>query len=413
MKKKKLIIFGFILTSMLAVGVVFAAFIFQRVVDFTAETGNITLTNKYFYNYAYNDNMRVDSVYNVNGIEYLIEETYGAPSETTFQSSKTYYVKGTYIKETVVVGETIPSSTYYEDKNGCYELTEHSVFTIGTTYYKKESDDGYTPTTSVTIGNKITSGKYYILEINYKGITGIRLILDKEKVSKSYTIDKTKKKITIDNCIISCELNLKTGLVSATTNNKDYYVVINSDKTGFIVLNKSLENERKTINAVDENTTIRCSATVNKNDSNNIYLNQLGFGFEFTNTIPVYVRIHIQDAWILTKQYSSTKKETYSIKDQISGVSPFAITDSNWYYNPTENIAYLKQIVAESEVDEESGNLIPSLYYFNVNQAYYYIPNSIAAYTEYMDVQVSFTVDIVQANRAKAVWGIDPITDLA
>lgn len=409
MKKKKLIIFGFILTSMLAVGVVFAAFIFQRVVDFSAETGDITIENKYFYNYAYNEDMRVDSVYTVNGIEYLIEKNYDAPSETTFQSTKTYYVKGTYVKETVVVGQGIPNNTYYEDKNGNYELTGHSVFASGTNYYKKESDDGYTSTSSITIGNEITSGVYFVLVINYKGITKIRSILDKEKTSKTYTIDETKKKITIESCIITCELDSKTGLVSATTNNESYYVVINSDKTGFIVLDKSLENNRATIT---ETTTIRCSATANKNDSQNIYLNQLGFGFEFTNTIPVYVRIHIQDAWILTKQYSSNKKETYSIKDQISGISPFAITNSNWYYNSTENIAYLKQIVAESEMDKD-GNLIPSLFDFNVNQAYFYIPNSIAAYTEYMDVQVSFTVDIVQANRAKAVWGIDPSTDLA
>lgn len=150
-----------------------------------------------------------------------------------------------------------------------------------------------------------------------------------------------------------------------------------------------------------------CSATANKNDTKNIYLNQLGFGFSFTNDIPVYVRIHFQDAWILTKQYSSNKKETYSMKDKISGASPFAINDTDWYYNAAENTAYLRTIVNSSKNDS-SGNLIANYYEFDVNPAYFYTPSKIVAYKEYMDVQVSFTVDIVQANRAYEIWGVDP-----
>ncbi len=54
------------------------------------------------------------------------------------------------------------------------------------------------------------------------------------------------------------------------------------------------------------------------------------------------------------------------------------------------------------------GTYKPQSYTFNVNEAYYYSSLSSGVYNEYVDVEVSFTVDVVQANRVKALWGFDP-----
>ena len=410
MKKKKLIILVSILTMSLLCCVVFAAFVFERVINGTANTGTIEIKNKYFYDYSYGSSeMRVDSICKVNGIKYDTSITYSNPAETVFQSNKTYYVKGTYEKASITINEAITENTYYEDINGGFSFTTDNSFQSNKTYYIKTNDSGYTAVSSIVIGGEIAHDTYYVQNKSYDGISSITSIIDKNSKELNFSIDDTKKIITVTSnstniCIITCIINSSTGITSATLDNENYYAVVSRDKTELIILDKTLASNKTTIDSIS---TAYCSATKQKNNSENIYLNQLGFGFTFTNTIPVYVRIHIQDAWILTKQYSSNKKETYSIKDKISGDSPFAVNSNEWYYVASENTAYLKSIVNSSSIGE-TGELTPSYYSFMVNPAYFYTPNQIAAYTEYMDVQVSFTIDIVQANRAKEIWGIDP-----
>ena len=58
---------------------------------------------------------------------------------------------------------------------------------------------------------------------------------------------------------------------------------------------------------------------------------------------------------------------------------------------------------------DENGNFKSKTYTFTINEAYFYqLANVTTAYSEYVDVELSFTVDIVQANRAKALWKLDP-----
>ena len=59
-------------------------------------------------------------------------------------------------------------------------------------------------------------------------------------------------------------------------------------------------------------------------------------------------------------------------------------------------------------VYDANGVLQSSSYTFQVNEAYFYQVAQSTAYTEFVNVQVSFTVDIVQANRAIALWKVDP-----
>ena len=128
--------------------------------------------------------------------------------------------------------------------------------------------------------------------------------------------------------------------------------------------------------------------------------------FDFTVKIPVYVRIHIQDAWIST-QFLSSKSERvrYISKDKISGASPFTVSDTDWYYDESENIAYYKGMF--EPVKDQNGDFTSQEFTFNVNEGYFYHDTSAQAASKVTTVQVSFTVDIVQANRAEALWGVD------
>ena len=138
-----------------------------------------------------------------------------------------------------------------------------------------------------------------------------------------------------------------------------------------------------------------------------MYLNQLGYKLDFTCELACFVRIHIRDAWIGTKVYATANKETYNLKGLTGNTSPFNNMSDEWYYNSSENTLYLKTMNTPSK--DSNGNYINHEYFFNVNEAYFYLLDSeTTTYKEYVDVEVSFSVDIVQANRAYAVWGVDP-----
>ena len=96
---------------------------------------------------------------------------------------------------------------------------------------------------------------------------------------------------------------------------------------------------------------IACYATEKKgwiNETSDIYLNQLSLKFSYETTMDVYVRIHIQDAWISTKTYTNgLVSTTYIEKDKITGKSPFAPSDTeNWIYDESTNCIYYKTKVS-------------------------------------------------------------------
>ncbi len=149
------------------------------------------------------------------------------------------------------------------------------------------------------------------------------------------------------------------------------------------------------------------------------YLGQIALQFEITPEIPVYVRIHIQDSWESERfTTDSESKKTIIPKDKIDGKSPFAVTDTNWYYDEAKNIAYLKTIVNPTKyvasdtlpAGKKVGDFKSIINTFDVSKGYFYNDTSSQARSTITKVQVSFTVDVVQANRVQALWGIDPST---
>ncbi len=90
-------------------------------------------------------------------------------------------------------------------------------------------------------------------------------------------------------------------------------------------------------------------------------------------------------------------------KDKLSDQSsPFQLTGEDWYYDAATNCSYYKSVIPAST---DAHN-----FSFDINSTYFYSADTTHAYREAIKVQVSYSVEIVQANRAETIWGIDPST---
>ena len=379
--KKKLIIILGIVGFLFSITVVFAAFIFNQIIEGSAKTGYIDIDSKSYYIYSAENNLE--------------------------QTDANYKRQSKLRKDTIAVLEGfILSST------STYSLTGDTIFINGKSYYTK-SGSTYT-IAEVEVGDSIAANTYYEETKTYNGISKVGIAYDNSLNDIEVTIVGTNKlSFSLNDLAISitCQIDSEQGMVTegeVTVSNKNYKAVINADGLGLVLIDTDITNSASGYRAVDANSAINCSASENKYANDSIYLSQLGLHFEFTTELAAYVRIHIQDGWKRTRVYASSERENYILKDQISGKSPFTIGGDNWFYDEKTNCIYLKQMFIPTQ--NADGTYQSQAYTFNVNEAYFYHAISTSAYTEYIDVQVSFTVDIVQANRAKDLWQFDPST---
>ena len=379
--KKKLIIILGIVGFLFSITVVFAAFIFNQIIEGSAKTGYIDIDSKSYYIYSAENNLeqtdanykrqsklRKDTIAVLEGFILSSTSTYSLTGDTIFINGKSYYTKSgsTYTIAEVEVGDSIPANTYYEETK-----TYNGISKVGIAYDNSLND----------------------IEVTIVGTNKLSFTLNDLAIS------------------ITCQIDSEQGMVTegeVTVSNKNYKAVINADGLGLVLIDTDITNSASGYRAVDANSAINCSASENKYANDSIYLSQLGLHFEFTTELAAYVRIHIQDGWKRTRVYASSERENYILKDQISGKSPFTIGGDNWFYDEKTNCIYLKQMFIPTQ--NADGTYQSQAYTFNVNEAYFYHAISTSAYTEYIDVQVSFTVDIVQANRAKDLWQFDPST---
>lgn len=351
--------------------VTYAAFSYKKtIVSDDVTVGDITINNKSFISYAAN-------------------------AGVTYEDTQEYYRLCKLRTDSVVYVEGITISANYVK-------VSISGFSTGVTYYTCENDV-YSIATTYVEGTE-----YYIRSYNL----GVKTAFDKNGTALETTINgnvvtlkNTSTSTIVEILTLTVENDLITSVGLNDTTNHRY--VIGSDGLSVYVFTKETGNYT-TVSTAD---TITCYASERKKNDSRIdytlpYLNQLGLVFNFTVKIPVYIRIHIQDAWVST-QFLSSKSERvrYISKDKISGASPFSVTDDEWYYDAETNIAYLKRMFTPTM--DSQGEFTAQEYIFNVNEGYFYHDTSAQAGSKVTTVQVSFTVDIVQANRAEALWNID------
>ena len=386
-----------LLVLITCIGVVFAAFMFNQVVNMNATIGGIEIESKQYLDYSkyssvsstdenYNRKIRLrkDTVAIIDDVILSFTTTYSLTSDTQFKDGKVYYI--------IVSGN--------------YVIADPA-----------DNDD-------YVIGGNVTSNKYYEETKTFTGISSVSTLFNENCTDLVPTINGSVITFTNDgvSITVTCVIDSSLGIIKSATaaaTNKDYRCVVDSDGKGLTILDNEITNSANGYTEVSASSRIICSATQGRYDDpndnaddNKHYLSQYGFKFTFKTEIPVYVRVHIQDAWSSVKVYSSSVKERYVTKDKVAGKTPFNVTDSAWYYDEDTNYIYLKEMYNPNLDLDSNGDIQSKTYTFNVNEAYFYQLGAIAtAYTEYIDVELSFTVDIVQANRAKALWKIDPSVD--
>lgn len=132
-------------------------------------------------------------------------------------------------------------------------------------------------------------------------------------------------------------------------------------------------------------------------DHNYFYLNQLGFEIKFKTDVAAFVRIHFSDAWIRTKTYNGNVQDPeFIMRDHFD----LSSEDNNWVYDSKTNTQNYVELIEAS--DEEQS------FTFVVDPTYYYPSVSLSGGHQSIMVQVSFTVDVIQANRAYKLWGYNP-----
>ncbi len=368
----KMIIMAIAFALLISISVItFAAFSYHKgIVSADVTVGDIIINNKSFVTYAKKDE--------------------NAENEYTQEFYRLCKLRTDSVA--IVEGITINSS---------YQKVNISSFSTGVTYYTYDS-----------------LALSYVVATNYVSGTDYYIKTDSLSIKTAYDADNNLLSYTTSNNVVTLRngstiveiltLTIENGVVvSVGLNDSNHRCVIGSNGLSIYIFTNEIGTSR-TLDATD---TITCYASERKRDDSRIdynlpYLNQLGLAFEFTAKIPVYLRVHIQDAWISTQFLSSKSvRERYVSKDQISGSSPFSVTDNDWYYDEATNIAYYKGMF--EPIKDTNGDFKSQQFIFNVNEGYFYYDTSAQAASKVTTVQVSFTVELVQANRAEELWGVD------
>ncbi len=214
-----------------------------------------------------------------------------------------------------------------------------------------------------------------------------------------------KKKIIIS-CFIFVAL-VVCGLTvhGAFTRNKN----INGQGKSGKILDSEIElvtynRDTKKYSLIDENTAgyqngvLICYASKKQvyNEEGYSELKDLGVNVSLETDINVRLRIKVQDVWMSYKVYpSGTKKNDIIAKDITE--NPFNF-DSNWKYDPETGYAYYQGIL-----NAGSSTGISVIKYGDYEKE---LSTAVGGYRETIIVSISFQLDIVQANRAEAIWGV-------
>jgi len=396
--RKPIVLLGLIVVFVSLITItIFAAYTFSKnVVDGDVTVGDVTVDSKSYLSYAkYSDS-------DITG-------TLGYEANST-----NYYIAKKMRIDTVCLLEDI-------QMKASYTQVSISSFDGGTYYTYNEETDSYTVASSYESGVTYYKASYVLNSVkNAYDITVNKLttVVDDNQITV-YEYGSTTTTLAIITVTMDSDNGVLTNITSVVESSSEegnLKAIIGSDKLSITIIDSSLVTSLNTASKITTTSNkVTCYANYRNRDDSRIdyslpYLSQLGLEFTFTAKIPVYVRIHIQDAWISERIISSTRSRTrYVLKDQISGSSPFAVSDDDWSYDSSTNIVYLKTLYTPTYTVDANGSYVydPMSVTFNVNEGYFYYDTSPTASSTYTTVEVSFTVDIVQANRAAALWGSD------
>ena len=385
MKKKKLIIMIGCIILLCSTLIVSAAFIFSRSIDGDAESGKITIIKEGYISYALNQD--VDSS-NFLPVQYkaILKERAGVSKVDGIKEIPTSDISSYYIKNET---NNISSDSEYE----FFTLDEFGNYI----HFNKTSDS----ITEEKESNNDSQNKYYY----FIEATSFDSSTEYYRLGHKLVSMNDKSANDIDRYyILSSVDSMGYGVFSKASspyNEKENYFVLVYEPKDITADGTIISGENAGLSCVNTYATER---NLNQLEKNYIYLNQLGFKFSIQTNVNAYLRVKFFDAWISSKLYpgASNLKENYIKKDQVGDkTSPFKVTADNWYYDQINNCCYMTiPIKASSDTHE---------YTFNINESYF-SKTAASVYKENIYVQVSYSLELIQANRASTVWEIDPST---
>ena len=176
------------------------------------------------------------------------------------------------------------------------------------------------------------------------------------------------------------DLNLGTFTLSTTLKDKEVEAQV---ENGIYILNGLSEDEH---NLYDP-----------ENDAP--LIENLNISVHVTAEIAGYLRVKVLNEWIVTKDYRNFDRviEEIIYRDE-STFFPFVLADG-WVYDPITQYCYYTDVIEEG-YDQE----IPF-----ITSGSPYVSKTNSSYIETCKVTLSVGVQIVQANRYEAIWGVTSI----
>ena len=128
-------------------------------------------------------------------------------------------------------------------------------------------------------------------------------------------------------------------------------------------------------------------------------IENMSVNINLTAKIPGYMRVKLQDEWIVTRKYINFDRTSTEVifKDQSTHIL-YTLADGWLYDNETGYFYYYKMI------EEGTDEVIPFII-----SGESYISKTSSHYIETCEVNISISVQVVQANRYEALWGIESI----
>ena len=132
---------------------------------------------------------------------------------------------------------------------------------------------------------------------------------------------------------------------------------------------------------------------------NTSYIELLNISINVSAEIAGYMRVKLLDEWAVTRKYYDFDRESSeSIFRSDDNLFPYELADG-WVYDKVTRYCYYTKLI-----EKDTKGTIP----FIVSGTSY-TPKTSSFFYELCEVSISTSVEIVQANRYEALWGIASI----
>ena len=131
----------------------------------------------------------------------------------------------------------------------------------------------------------------------------------------------------------------------------------------------------------------------------NTLIEEMQININLKAEIAGYMRVKLQDEWIVTRKYINFDRTSTNVIFKDTSTNKLYTLAANWVYDNNTNFFYYTELIEE--------NFDGTIPFVEAGKAY---SSSLSSYyVETCAVNISISVQVVQANRYEAIWGIASI----